>query len=331
VPAGKFCQVVGTLLFLNKFPLENITFGRMTLSITKSGTFTGHNGSVYTLEPGGSDSMFFSGSSDKYAVLWNLETMEQEHFAARFPAIIYALCHIPEKGLLLAGTSAGSIHVLDIKKRQEIKILQHHTLPIFDIKYSSQTNCFYTSGGDGNFAVCSLETLSMIKIKKLCEEKVRSIEISEERSEIAVACGDCYIRLFDLETLEEKHIFQAHQLSANIARYSPDGELILTGGRDAHLNIWDAKSYTLIKSIPAHNFAVYDIVFSPDGKLFATASRDKTIKIWDAETFQMLTRISKENFDGHLNSVNKLIWSKFNNYLISTGDDRAIKVWKISY
>lgn len=300
------------------------------MQITKIHSFTGHNGSVYTLEKGISGSTFFSGSSDKFAALWNLEKMEQEHFAARFPAIIYALCYIPEKKLLLAGTSAGSIHVLDIEKKEELKILQHHTAPVFDIKYSSRTNCFYTSGADGNFAVCSLDTLSLIKIKKLCEEKVRSIHIHHETGEIAVAAGDCFIRIFDLDSLEEKHRFTAHTLSANIARYSPDGSLILSGGRDAHLNIWDAKSYTLIKSIPAHNYAIYDIAFSPDASLFATASRDKTIKIWDSATFELLVRINKENYEGHANSVNKLLWSGCNDYLISSGDDRAIMVWKLA-
>ena len=139
---------------------------------------------------------------------------------------------------------------------------------------------------------------------------------------------DCNIRIFDLTTLEEKKIFVAHTLSANCICYSPDGALILTGGRDAHLNIWDAKTYTRIKSIPAHNFAIYDIVFSPDAKLFATASRDKTIKIWDAETFELQVRINKENFEGHVNSVNKLIWTE--NYLLSTGDDRSVMVWEVN-
>lgn len=301
----------------------------MGISVTKIYSFSGHNGSVYTLEKGTSPETFFSGSSDKFAALWNLEKMEQENFAARFPAIIYALCYIPEKQLLLAGTSAGSVHVLDIEKKEELRILQHHTAPVFDIKYSKHTNCFYTSSADGNFAVCSAESLSMLKIKKLCEEKVRSIDIHHPANEIAVASGDCNIRLFDLDTLEEKHKFTAHTLSANIARYSPDGSLILTGGRDAHLNIWDARSYTLIKSIPAHNYAIYDIAFSPDATLFATASRDKTIKIWDAATFELLVRINKENYEGHANSVDKLLWSSHNNYLVSSGDDRAIMVWQV--
>jgi WD40 repeat protein len=301
----------------------------MSLSITKIATLTGHNGSVYAMDAGLSTNTFFTGSSDRFVALWNLETLQSEKFAAKFPAIVYAVCHIPEKQLLLAGTSAGSIHILDLKKKEEIKILQHHKSPVFDIKYDLQTACFYTASGDGNFAICSLADLSLIRMKKLCEEKVRSIEVNHSASEIAVASGDCNIRIFDMQSLEEKHVFAAHRLSANIAKYSPDKKFILSGGRDAHLNIWDAKSYTLIKSIPAHNYAIYDIAFSPDGKLFATASRDKTLKIWDAGTLELLARINKENYEGHHNSVNKLLWSTYNNYLISTGDDRAIMVWDI--
>lgn len=308
----------------------------MKLEVKKIGTLTGHSGAVYALEKGADPSHIFSGSSDKFVALWNLETLQAEKFAAQFPAIVYAICHIPEKKILLVGTSTGSIHILNLETKEEIKILQHHTSPIFDIKFSAQTNCFYSAGSDGNFAVCSLETLSLLKIKKLCEEKVRSIDLNYhsnlptgQAGEIAIASGDCNIRIFDLNSLEEKKTFPAHTLSANCVCYSPDGSLILTGGKDAHLNIWDAKSYALIKSIPAHNYAIYDIVFSPDKKLFATASRDKTLKIWDANTFEMLVRINKENFEGHVNSVNKLLWTEYNNYLISTGDDRAVMVWEV--
>ena len=105
----------------------------------------------------------------------------------------------------------------------------------------------------------------------------------------------------------------------------------MSGGKDAHLNFWDVKSYSLLKSVPAHNFAIYDITFSPDHKLFATASRDKTLKIWDFKTMELLVRINKENFDGHVNSVNKLYWSTFNDYLISAGDDKSLIIWKIDY
>src|SRR5260221_3437529 len=99
----------------------------MELSIKKAATLTGHSGSVYALDRGVSEHTFFSGSADKFVALWNLKTFQAEKFAASFPAPVYSLCHIPEKKLLLAGTSAGSIHLLNLETKEELKILQHHT------------------------------------------------------------------------------------------------------------------------------------------------------------------------------------------------------------
>jgi WD40 repeat protein len=267
--------------------------------------------------------------------LWNLETLKAEKFSAALPAPIYTICHIPEKNILLAGTTTGAIHILDLNKKEEIKILQHHRGPVFDIQYSLKTNCFYTAGGDGNFAVCSLDTLSLLKMKKLSYDKARSIAFNDVTSEIAVALGDSNVLIFDLLTLEYKNDFIAHQVGekvvgANVVRYSPDGKFLLTGGRDAHLNIWSVENYELIKSIPAHNWAIYDITFNPDANLFATASRDKTIKIWDAKTYQVLKRITKLNFEAHTHSVNKLIWSTYRNYLVSVGDDKMVMIREVN-
>lgn len=302
----------------------------MNIDVKHIATLAGHSGCIYAMDKGISESTIFTGGSDLIIALWSLDTLKTEKFAASLPAAVYTICHIPEKNILLAGTTTGSVHIIDLEKNQEIKILQHHTAPIFDIKYSLKTNCFYTAGGDGNFAVCSLDTLSLIKIKKLSEQKVRNIDFNYVTSEIAVALGDCTILVFDLYTLEVKTDFIAHQLAANVVRYSPDGKFLLTGGRDAHLNIWQTDNYELIKSIPAHNWAIYDIVFNPDTTLFATASRDKTIKIWDAKTYQLLHRITKENNEAHTHSVNKLLWSTYNNYLVSVGDDKVVMVREIN-
>jgi WD40 repeat protein len=119
-------------------------------------------------------------------------------------------------------------------------------------------------------------------------------------------------------------------LSANKVIKHPTKDIILSGGRDAHLNLIEWPSCKIMEKIPAHNFAIYDIVFNPDKTLFATGSRDKNIKIWDASSLQFLYRIDKEKNEGHINSVNKLLWSSYKNTLVSTGDDRSIMGWQIN-
>jgi WD40 repeat protein len=105
---------------------------------------------------------------------------------------------------------------------------------------------------------------------------------------------------------------------------------MLSGGRDAMLRVWDAKKLTLLKEIPAHNYAIYSISFSPDKKLFATGSRDKTLKIWKASDHSFLFRADKEKSDAHTHSVNKTLWTKFHDILISGGDDRKVMAWVVS-
>ncbi|MGB3947037.1 MAG: WD40 repeat domain-containing protein [Bacteroidia bacterium] len=303
----------------------------MNLNVNKIETFTGHNGAVYAIDSGASDFLFYTSSGDKYVALWSLKKLQAEKFAASFPSAIYSLKYVFEKNTIIVGTTEGKIHVIDLNEKKELKILQNHSAPVFDIKYSIKTNCFYTTSADGCIAVCSLENFSVLKIKKVSNAKIRSIDFSPVTDEMAVASGDGKVYVLDLYTLNVKKVFSAHQFSTNSVKFSPDGTLLLTGGRDAHLNVWSTtEDYILFKSIPAHNFAIYDIVFSPDGLLFATASRDKTIKIWDAITIDFKVRISKENYDGHVNSVNKLLWTTYNKYLVSVSDDRAIMVWDIS-
>jgi WD40 repeat protein len=60
--------------------------------------------------------------------------------------------------------------------------------------------------------------------------------------------------------------------------------------------------------------------------MFATASRDKTLKIWDVATQEIIQRIEQTN-EGHLNSVNTLLWMD-DNTLVSAGDDRSINIWR---
>ena len=296
----------------------------------KKSQLTGHTGAVYALENSLDENKFFSGSSDCIVAEWDLANPEAGQMLANVPHIIYSLKLIPGKKILLTGQSAGGIHVIDLLTRKEIRLLQYHQSAVFDITFSETYNFLFSVAGDGTFSVSTLDGFSLIKTIKLADEKLRSISVHPLQNEIAIGCGDGSICIIELPSLVQKKRWLAHQskFSVNTVQYTPDGNFLLSGSRDAHLNIFDVKNnYELVKSIPAHNYAVYSIVFSPDKKYFATASRDKTVKIWDAENFDVLKRLDKEKSNGHLNSVNTLLWK--NDYLISGSDDRSIIIWEV--
>jgi len=303
------------------------------IQVEKADQFIGHGGAIFTLEPASHAHLFYSGSSDNLVVEWNLKDQQQNKVIARLPAKAMALKYVPDKNLLLVGQSAGGIHVIDLNKNEEIKVLQLHRLSIYDIQYLPEKECFWAVAGDGTFSVWSINDFSLITTLKLCDKKMRSIHFNTVLKEAAIGCGDGTIRIFDFETFEEKKILQGHvdDFSVNTVCYHANGKYLLSGSRDAYLNVWDIENdYALLHHIPAHNYAIYSIVFSPCKKFFATGSRDKTIKIWDAANFELLLRIDKSQQQGHTHSVNKILWIDFNSYLVSTGDDKTIMVWEIN-
>ena len=96
----------------------------------------------------------------------------------------------------------------------------------------------------------------------------------------------------------------------------------------AHLSEIDLLTFQLVKRIPAHNWPIYDIAQGENVELFATASRDKTVKVWNSNSLKVLKRFEGFKDLAHTHSVNKLLWTAFKNYLLSTGDDGKIKIWQ---
>lgn len=299
-------------------------------SIQKLHHFTGHQGAVYALEASDWEDFFFSGSGDNYVTRWDSNGSAIPEAIIRAQATVYSLCFIREKNLLAIGESSGTLHVVDLNSKKEIRNIVFHKAGIYDIKFSHRYQRLFTAAGDGSMGVWDGDSFKLLSDTKLCEQKVRGIAVSDKHSLVVFACGDGSLAVYNADSLREIICFSSHDLSANSVCFHPDGKHLLSGGRDAHLRIWDIENnFELVKEIPAHNYAIYKIMFNTNGNLFATASRDKTIKLWNANDASFLFRLDKEKFNGHLNSVNSILWLN-NNILVSAGDDRSIIVWQIN-
>lgn len=299
----------------------------MLLNVEKISELVGHKASIYELNNAAQPNIIYSGSIDKQIIQWDLSTFQPTNFYINLPETIYSIVHDIERKTIYVGSQSGKIYFIDLTAKKEFKVLFHHSQAIFSLKQIKDK--LIAASADGSISVVNLNTYTLTYKKVMCVEKVRAIDYKNQL--LAIACGDGSIRILDSETLTEIQTISAHQLSCNAVKFHPNSRYLVSGGRDAHLRIWDINSnFSLVKEIAAHNFAIYSIDFSNNATLFATASRDKTVKLWNAETFDILIRINKEKLDGHTNSVNKVLWSSFNNYLISAGDDKKIMIWKVS-
>lgn len=302
----------------------------MNIQVTKLNSFTGHRDGVYSLQRSSSDHHFFSASGDGMVVMWDMREPDKGELIAKLPNSIYALLYHQERDVLVTGHNYEGIHFLDWKNKKEVGSLQLTKAAVFDLQHLG--DILFVATGEGTVLVVDIGRLSVLTRIKVSEKSARSIAIHPVKGELAVGYSDNYIRVFDLENYQLKFEYLAHQSSVFTLRYTPDGSFLLSGSRDARLKAWDVSaSYKLAEEVVAHMYAINHIEFSPDGKHFVTCSLDKSIKVWDAEELRLLKVIDKARHAGHGTSVNKLLWTSFQNQLLSASDDRSVSSWRINF
>ncbi|GGH19520.1 WD40 repeat domain-containing protein [Mucilaginibacter phyllosphaerae] len=300
------------------------------ITVHKAAELTGHSNPIFSLELSQKPGVLFSGGNDKGLVEWSLEN--NSFIKVMFPvmASIYAI-HCPVGyPLMFAGLRSGEVLVFDFIGQKITHRLRHHIKPIFDIKSSAQKDELLIACEDGTVSVWSLKTLQLLHSIPVSNDTVRCITINPAENRVAFGCRDNRIVIYDLEDYSLIKALIGHTMAVFSLQYAPAGDYLISGSRDAQVKIWDNKTYSLLQNIPAHLFAVNHIAFHPTRPYFATASMDKSIKIWDAIDFKLRKIISREKgYASHALSVNKIAWN--GDQLISTGDDKNIMIWAVSF
>jgi WD40 repeat protein len=289
-------------------------------------TLTGHRAAIYALAPGAGGRILSAGG-DGWVVEWDLAAPDLGRVAAAVETQLFSLCALPGARQLVAGNMNGGVHWIDLDRPEATRNVQHHGTGVYAI--IAVGDAILTAGGDGVLTRWSVAERRTVESLQLSRHALRALAWAPGRGELAVGASDGCIYLLDAGTLAlRRRLDDAHPPSVFAVAYSPDEQRLLSGGRDAQLRVWDlADDFRTLVQQPAHWFTINHIAWAPDGRRFATASRDKTIKLWDGATYALLKVIEIIRDGGHVNSVNRLLWTP--DALVSASDDRTLKVWAV--
>lgn len=297
------------------------------MQVDQVARFTLHKGSVYALSQGSDASSFLSAGSEGLVVEWNINDASNAVALARVNSQVFALLNIPEKKLLVIGTMAGGIHVIDLVLKSEIHYITYHQQSIFDIKlYNDQV---LVASKDGTLTVWSAVDFSLQRILTISNLSLRMIDLNPLKNEMAIASSDNKVYIVDLSQWKVKAILQGPSNSVFSVSFIPALNKLLAGSRDAQLYEYDLNNLQLEKQIKAHLYTINHLQLISGDQFIATASRDKTIRIWNSHSLELLKSLDHLKCGGHTKSVNRLLWLPEQNVLVSASDDRTVIAWRI--
>ena len=136
--------------------------------------------------------------------------------------------------------------------------------------------------------------------------EVTALAFAPDGSQLAAACGDGAVRVWDLRRPNAlPRELRGHTHAVLAVAFTPDGRTIASGGIDKAVSFYDAAAGTLRHRVQSHRArpgqhpdagATRSLAFSPDGSTLvsAHAPAGPSLRVWDARRMVELFDLGRE-------------------------------------
>lgn len=240
---------------------------------------------------------------------------------------IYTLAFSHQKNILVSGTSAGSIHLIDAQKGEVVALLRQRDSTISSVAISPDNQLVASAGSRSIIELAQLtesNTNQFVKILTGHSNESRSVTFNPNGELLASGGLDRTIKLWDVNTGELIYTISGFSDTVYSVAFSPDGQILAGGCRDKTIKLFKVSNGEFIYRLIGHGNVVRTVQFSPDGRLLATGSFDTNVRLWDVETGQALYTLRD-----HLGGVESVAFSSNGQILASGSADQTVKLWQV--
>ncbi|MEZ4867014.1 MAG: BTAD domain-containing putative transcriptional regulator [Caldilineaceae bacterium] len=148
-----------------------------------------------------------------------------------------------------------------------------------------------TNGYEHKLRLWDLETGTCRQTLDLPDAHARTMDFTQDGSQLIIAQTNGHIQLFDLTEhtvpIIRQH-FHHHQSPINSVAFNSVGNLAVTGASDPTLFIWDVATGQQRHVLDGFAQGVMGVAFWPNRNLFATSGRDGLVRLIDADAGSVL-------------------------------------------
>ena len=250
-------------------------------------------------------------SRENTASLWDTATgKELLILGGHDEPVVRAQFSSDGKTILTEEQSGSNVRLWDIATGKELHVLQGNDRPVADAQFFPNGKWIITTGWYGDL-------LALINDKNN---------------------RDSAIRVWDVATGMELHVFIGHEHGAHNVYISPNGRTILSVGKDGDstARIWNVPTENNeFQVFGEQDKKIYSAQFSPNGKTILTiGAEDSTARLWNIATGKELLEFGgkdKPVTDAEFSPDGKIfLTTSMHHPELIGGNDRSVRVWSIN-
>ncbi len=237
--------------------------------------------------------------------------------------------NIPAKGPNIAsGSSDNTIKIWSMipdKETQLSTTLAGHEDRVNFVDFHPSGNYLASTSHDKTWRFWDIETKKELLIQEGHSGAVFPLSFQQDGALLATGDLNGIGLIWDLRSGRVVMPLVGHVKRLMTIKFSPNCYTVATGSDDNTLRIWDLRRRLATHTIPAHLSLISDITFEhSEGKFLLTASHDSTFKMWNNRDWSLV-----RTFSANQGKFHSLSLTKDNQHLITTSDDRTVKLFSI--
>ena len=273
-----------------------------SLNGERLGSFKGHGGAVWCIDPNWDTTRVLTGSADNSCKMWDTETGSVVQNLGTRSAV--RSCGFSYSGNLIFYTTDKAmghdckVQIFDIRDSSQIENNEPMmSIPITKAKVSAAIwgpldEYIVTGHENGDLCQWDVKTGNIIKAVRNHNKQINDVQLSKDMTMLITASKDATAKLFDTDTLDFKKTYKTDR-PVNSAAISPlKPHIVLGGGQEAmdvtttdtRVGKFDAKFYHLVFEeefgrVKGHFGPINSVAFHPDGKGYSSGGEDGYVRV----------------------------------------------------
>jgi hypothetical protein len=180
----------------------------------------------------------------------------------------------------------------------------------------------------GEARIWKVADRSLVKMVQGHKDSVYAVRLSPDRSLLATGGYDGLILLWDTASGKLLKRLEGHNGAVFELAFRRDGKILASASGDRTVKLWNVSTGERLETLKESTKELYTLAFSPAGDRVAAAGVDNRIRVWQvsADGKEGTNPLLISKF-AHEMPVLRLAWSADGQTMVSTGEDRLIKIW----